>query len=74
MTPPLTLQELDHARKKQKLKKSPGPDRITNEMLIHLETTARLKLLDIFNMTWEEERVPQIWKEATMIPIHKKVW
>ena len=72
MTLPLTLQELDNALKKLKLKKSPGPDGITNEMLIHLDTTARLKLLEIFNLTWEEGRVPQMWKEATMIPIHKK--
>ena len=72
MTLPLTLQELNLAIKKLKLKKSPGPDGITNEMLIHLKSTARLKLLEIFNLTWEKGRVPQMWKEAIMIPIHKK--
>ena len=70
ITLPLTLQEL-HALKMLKLKKSPGPDGITNEMLIHLDTTVRLKLREILNLTWEEGRVPQMWKEATMIPIHK---
>ena len=35
-------------------------------MIIHL------KLLEIFNLSWEEGRVPQMWKEAIMIPIHKK--
>ena len=72
MTLPLSLQELNTAIKKLKKKKSPGPDGITNEMIIHLDTTARLKLLEIFNLSWEEGRVPQMWKEAIMIPIHKK--
>ena len=72
MTLPLTLQELNTAIGKLKKKKSPGPDGITNEMITHLDSTARLKLLEIFNLSWEEGRVPQMWKEATMIPIHKK--
>ena len=72
MTRPLTLKELNKVLRKLKKKRSPGPDGITNEMLQHLDTTARLKLLEIFNLTWEEGRVPQIWKEAIMIPIHKK--
>ena len=72
MTLPLTLQELNIAINKLKKKKSPGPDGITNEMIIHLHTTARLKLLEIFNLIWEKGQVPQLWKEAVMIPIHKK--
>ena len=72
MTLPLTLQELNIAINKLKKKKSPGPDGITNEMIIHLHTTARLKLLEIFNLSWEKGEVPQMWKEAIMIPIHKK--
>ena len=72
MTLPLTLQELNIAIKKLKKKKSPGPDGITNEMIIHLHTAARLKLLEIVNLSWEKGQVPQLWKEAVMIPIHKK--
>ena len=72
MTLPLTLKELNNVLRKLKKKRSPGPDGITSEMLQHLDTTARLKLLEIFNHIWEEGRVPQIWKEAIMIPIHKK--
>ena len=68
---PLTLQELNTAILKLKKKKSSGPDGITNEMITHLDTSARLKLLEIFNLSWEEGRVPQMWKEAKMIPIHK---
>nr|KAG5706601.1 hypothetical protein BaRGS_005671 [Batillaria attramentaria] len=69
---PITLQELRAALRRLKKKKSPGPDNISNEMLLHLGNTATLKLLDIFNLSWEEGRVPQIWREAIMIPVYKK--
>lgn len=72
MTNPLTAQELRSALKKLKTKKSPGPDAITNEMLIHLGNAAVNKLLEIFNLSWQEGNVPQVWKEATMIPVYKK--
>ena len=54
------------------LKKSPGPETITNEMILNLGQPALYKLLDIFNQTWHEGTHPQICREATMIPIHKK--
>merc|ERR1711867_336711 len=71
MQDPITMTELEKAIKKLK-KKSPGPDGITNEMIIHLSDTALQKLLDIFNLSWKNGDVPQIWKDATMIPILKK--
>lgn len=72
MNQELTMHELQTAIRQLKAKKSPGPDGITNEMLIHLGKTAMRKLLDIYNYSWKQGKLPQIWKEATMIPIHKK--
>ena len=69
---PFTLEELQKAIKKLKKRKSPGPDGVTNEMLLHLGNIALLKLLEIFNYSWETGNIPQIWKEAIMIPILKK--
>ena len=68
----LTLHELKTVLKKLKTKKSPGPDGITNEMLIHLGPTATSKLLEIYNHSWKQGQLPQIWREAIMIPILKK--
>ena len=68
----LTMVELQRAIGRLKKKKSPGPDNITNEMLQHLGNTSLQKLLDIYNLSWKEGQVPQIWKEAIMIPILKK--
>ena len=36
MKNPFTLEELSQAKNSLKLKKSPGPDKVTNEMLLYL--------------------------------------
>ena len=73
MDSPLSYEELTSALSNLKLKKSPIPDAITNEMIVKLEQPELHKLLDIFTKTWQERTLPQIWREATMIPIHKNV-
>ena len=72
MNSPLSYEELTSALSNLKLKRSPGPDAITNEMIVNLGQPALHKLLDIFNKTWQEGTLPQIWREATRIPIHIK--
>ena len=72
MNSPLSYEELTSALSNLKLKKSPGPNAITNEMIVNLGQPALHKLIDISNKTWQEGTLPQIWGEATMIPIHKK--
>ena len=72
MQQPLSLGELQRALKKLKPRRSPGPDGITNEMLIHLGSAAVCKLLQIFNHSWEQGVLPQIWREAAMFTILKK--
>ena len=67
-----TLHELQTALRKLKLRKSPGPEGISNEMLKHLGNNTTLKLLEIFNYSWETGTLAQIWREAIVIPIYKK--
>ena len=45
---PLSYEELTSALSNLKLKKSPGPDAITNEMSVNLGQQALHKLLDIY--------------------------
>ena len=68
----LTLSELNKALKRLKPRKSPGPDGIHNEMLIHLGTEAKKILLEIINITWQKGDLPPIWKTAILKPILKK--
>jgi ribonuclease HI len=72
MNSTLSLQELEKAIGTLKDCKSPGPDKITNEMLKHMGPKAKRVLLEIFNKSWKSGHVPQAWREAHMVPIHKK--
>jgi ribonuclease HI len=71
MEAPITLKELEHAISKLKMKKSPGADGVSNEMIKNLGTAAKAKLLQIFNRCWATGSVPQAWREAIMIPLLK---
>ena len=72
MTSKLTIQELNCAIRQLKMKKSPGKDGITNEMIRHLGEHAKQKLLDIYNQSWTTGVFPTSWKEAIIVPILKK--
>ena len=72
MNKPFNMKEFEEALSTLKDKKSPGPDKITNEMLKHMGMRAKSKLLAIFNNSWKTGHVPQNWREADMVPIHKK--
>ena len=72
MNSTFTLQDLEKAIGTLKDCKSPGPDKITNEMIKHLGPKAKKVLLEIFNKSWKSGQVPQSWREAHMVPIHKK--
>ena len=72
MEQPFNMKELQEALDDLKTKKSPGPDQITNNMIKQLGKNAKAAMLNIFNSSWKTGHVPQIWREANMIPIHKK--
>ncbi|GFW23557.1 putative RNA-directed DNA polymerase from transposon BS [Trichonephila clavipes] len=52
-------------------KKSPGPDNIHGVMITHLGPRGTQRLLDIFNQSWKNGRLPHEWKRATIIPVRK---
>ena len=41
-------------------------------MLLHLGPRSKKKLLQLFNNEWRKGTVPQVWREAIMIPILKR--
>ncbi|CAB4396562.1 unnamed protein product [Rhizophagus irregularis] len=52
-------------------KKAPGPSKITNEDLIHLDRYALAILKDFFNLCIKLDLIPSKWKEALIFPIPK---
>ena len=67
-----TEKELEEGMRLLQKEKSPGPDGITNEMIQKLGKSAKRTLLKILNVSWKNASVPQAWRDAIMIPIHKK--
>ena len=66
-----TSGELELALKKLKQRKAPGPDKITNEMLLHLGSKGKRKILEFINRTWQKSYLPKAWRTATITPILK---
>ena len=71
-TEKLKLEELMVALKTLKQRKTPGPDKIHNEMLQHLGPIGKRTLLHLLNYSWTSGQLPRAWKNAHIIPILKK--
>ena len=69
---PFQPTELKQALRKIKANSSPGPDGISNQMLLHLPEKGLDALLDLFNQALKESCCPADWRRATIIPILKK--
>lgn len=67
---PITKTELLEALKTTR-NSAGGPDDIPAIFLKHLPPNAIDKLLDIYNTIWNKKTFPAVWKQATVIPIHK---
>ena len=64
----LITTSLKRSLKSLKTGKAAGPDTINNRLLIELAQP----LCDLFNFSLFSGKVPDIWKQANVTPIHKK--
>ena len=67
-----TPTEMKSALRKLKNGKTPGPDKITNEMMKNLCDKSLSILLKFINRTWKEGKLPSAWLTAIIRPILKK--
>ncbi|GFX78146.1 RNA-directed DNA polymerase from mobile element jockey [Trichonephila clavipes] len=70
-TSDFTLEELEYAIRRLNPKKSPGPDVIYGQMIVHFGEIAKKYLLNIFITSWRSGKLPKIWKSSVIIPILK---
>ena len=68
---PFNIATLVRELSRLQLKKAPGSDGLSNEMLRHLGPIARGALLAIINRSWRTDEVPKQWRQATVVPIPK---
>ena len=69
---PIVEQELDTALKNTKLGKSPGPDGILPEVLVHGGNTLKAFLFAIISMFWVTEMLPSEIKDPNITILFKK--
>ncbi|KAG8199990.1 hypothetical protein JTE90_006232 [Oedothorax gibbosus] len=65
-----TFTELEGALRKTG-NKSPGPDRVSAQMIKSLNHENKMKLLKAYNAIWNSGQVPEQWKLSKIIPIVK---
>ena len=71
-TSEVTREEVEVAVRKLKNGKAPGSDEIVAELVKNGEQVVVDWLLELLRELWRTKRVPQEWKNAIPIPLHKK--
>ena len=56
---------------KLKIHKPPGTDQIPAELIKAGDRTIRFEIHKLINSIWNEEELPQEWKESITVPIYK---
>ena len=69
---PITADEVAKALKQTRSGKSPGADGIPSDVLKHGGQTVANHLLNLYNLCWEQEQLPQDFKDALIVTIYKK--
>ena len=62
MTDALQKDELEAEIRTLKPKKAPGPDIVTNDMILYLGPSAKEAILALFNKSWKSGTVPALEK------------
>lgn len=69
---PINNKEIVFAFKNLKKDKSPGPDKLRNEILISGKAALLQPLTDVFNKILMEKQIPEQWTDAHITLIYKK--
>ena len=68
----INLEEVQPAVSSLMNNKAPGVDEISAEMLKHDKETVAEQLAELFNMIWQDLKVPEDWKKGVIIKLPKK--
>ena len=70
--PPILHKEVTHAIAQMKDNKAPGIDEITSDIIKAGGDEAAIQLTKLYNQILQSKKIPQKWKEAKVILLHKK--
>ena len=71
-TPGVTREEVESAVMRLRNGKAAGEDRIQVELLKSGGIAVIDWLTELLQEVWRTRRIPQEWKDATLVPLHKK--
>ena len=71
-TPGVTREEVESAVMRLRNGKAAGEDRFEVELLKSMESLVIDWLTELLQEVWKTSRIPQEWKNGTLVPLHKK--
>ena len=71
-TPEVNREEVERTVKRLQNKKAAGEDRIVAELVKNGGEAMIDWLMELLQEVWKTRQVPQEWKNATLVPLHKK--
>ena len=72
LTASITFDELEKLLKLTKYGKAPGQDNINSELYKYAPVEFKLRLLQLLNIIYRENCIPNEWRNAVITPIFKK--
>ncbi len=72
LTPAINREEVEEALKGMKNGKVMGPDRIPVEVWKSLGEEGADMLLDLLQKIFEQEKMPEEWRDSVIVPIFKE--
>jgi hypothetical protein len=68
----LTIEDVKKAIRKLKNNKAAGTDGIHPELIKYRGNKLLNRMYELVRQIWDEERIPEEWKETIIVPIHKR--
>jgi len=68
----LTIENVKKAMRNLKINKAAGTDGIHSELIKYGGNKLFNRIDELVRQIWEEERIPEDWKETIIVPIYKK--
>jgi len=68
----LTIEDVKEAIRNLKNNKAAGTDGIHPELIKYRRNKLLNRMYDLVRQMWEEERIPEEWKETIIVPLHKR--
>eukprot|EP00914_Ancora_sagittata_P032957 GHVO01066539.1.p1 GENE.GHVO01066539.1~~GHVO01066539.1.p1 ORF type:complete len:181 (-),score=22.67 GHVO01066539.1:64-606(-) len=68
----ITASEVERAMKKMKKDKATGTSKVSIDLLKALGETDKEMVMELMELIWREEKIPEEWEKSEIVPIYKQ--